>query len=95
MTSWGSVFPKWQSILWLFLLLCCSQLGCDSTGFGGSDRQGSHHLQCCPCISSILSENMHFGYPIFLIGTSPFSPPVEGPYLVIIEQPKQVRMSPS
>uniref|UniRef100_A0A8U8CDF7 Uncharacterized protein n=1 Tax=Geospiza parvula TaxID=87175 RepID=A0A8U8CDF7_GEOPR len=32
---------------------------------------------------------MHFGYPIFLIGASPFCPPVEGPYLVIIEQPKQ------
>uniref|UniRef100_A0A803VKI4 Nuclear factor kappa B subunit 2 n=1 Tax=Ficedula albicollis TaxID=59894 RepID=A0A803VKI4_FICAL len=32
---------------------------------------------------------MHFGFPMFLIGTSPFSSPVEGPYLVIIEQPKQ------
>uniref|UniRef100_A0A8C9NY66 Nuclear factor kappa B subunit 2 n=1 Tax=Serinus canaria TaxID=9135 RepID=A0A8C9NY66_SERCA len=32
---------------------------------------------------------MHFGYPMFLIGTSLFCSPVEGPYLVIIEQPKQ------
>uniref|UniRef100_A0A8C3UUH8 Nuclear factor kappa B subunit 2 n=1 Tax=Catharus ustulatus TaxID=91951 RepID=A0A8C3UUH8_CATUS len=32
---------------------------------------------------------MLFGFPVFLIGTSPFCPPAEGPYLVIIEQPKQ------
>uniref|UniRef100_A0A8C5TIP9 Nuclear factor kappa B subunit 2 n=1 Tax=Malurus cyaneus samueli TaxID=2593467 RepID=A0A8C5TIP9_9PASS len=32
---------------------------------------------------------MLFGYSIFLTGTYAFCPPVEGPYLVIIEQPKQ------
>uniref|UniRef100_A0A663LUP0 Nuclear factor kappa B subunit 2 n=1 Tax=Athene cunicularia TaxID=194338 RepID=A0A663LUP0_ATHCN len=69
----------------------CSWLGSDSTGAGGpEDLHGTDrgHLTFST-MPSILTGSTHLGYPVFLTGAFPLCPPVEGPYLVIIEQPKQ------
>lgn len=48
----------------------------------------------CPYLQHRHWERTRAGCPVLLTRASPLCPPVEGPYLIIIEQPKQVRTRP-